>query len=172
MIEILILYVLSKKDRTIYSIRKDIINFFGAFARPSIGTIAPALKRLEAENAVSRSEKISEGGRKSCFYSISSKGLSVFKKYFFDSKKNNPSLFYADINARLGTIGLLKPQERKLFIEQSLRSIDIMIFEIQKQLEDEFLPLDAFQTKLLNRIMTELKSLKNYMQNLGIENAL
>ena len=49
MIEILILYIIRKREKTIYSIRKEIIEIFGAFTKPSIGTIYPALKRLLKE---------------------------------------------------------------------------------------------------------------------------
>ena len=63
MIEILILYVIHKRERTLYAIRKDIIDIFGTYTKPSIGTIYPALKRLGKEGAVSVYEKISEGGR-------------------------------------------------------------------------------------------------------------
>ena len=50
MIELLILFVLLKRDRTMYSIRKEIINLFGAVSQPSDGTIYPALERLKKQN--------------------------------------------------------------------------------------------------------------------------
>ena len=46
MIEILILYTINKREKTIYSIRKDIMEIFGAYTKPSIGTIHPALQRF------------------------------------------------------------------------------------------------------------------------------
>ena len=64
MIEILILYTINKRENTIYGIRKNIIDIFGAFTKPSIGTIHPALKRLMQANAVTLTERYSEGGRK------------------------------------------------------------------------------------------------------------
>ena len=60
MIELLILFVLLKRDRTMYSIRKEIINLFGAVSQPSDGTIYPALERLKKQNCISVCEKISD----------------------------------------------------------------------------------------------------------------
>ena len=98
MIEILILYVLNKRERTLYSIRKDIIEIFGTFTKPSIGTIYPALKRLLKEDAVSVYDKMSEGGKKSTYYSITKAGYKSFgeisslkagdKVYFINREKN------------------------------------------------------------------------------------
>ena len=47
MIELLILYKLSKKVLTMYGISKDILNSFSVMTTPSFGTIKPALTRLE-----------------------------------------------------------------------------------------------------------------------------
>ncbi len=172
MIEILILYTIHRRERTLYAIRKDIIDLFGTFTKPSIGTIYPALKRLMKENAVSVYEKISDGGKKFCYFSITPKGFDVFKKYFFDSQSDNPSLFYTQIQARFGTMGLLDTKDKKEFIEESLRKIDVYQFELEKKLKDEFIELDYYQRQLLNRTMSELKSLKDYIKTLRIENVL
>ena len=79
MIEILILYIIHKREKTIYSIRKDIIETFGTFTKPSIGTIHPALQRLLKDGSVSLNERMSEGGKKSSYYSITKKGFESFK---------------------------------------------------------------------------------------------
>ena len=172
MIEILILYTIHKRERTLYAIRKDIIDMFGTFTKPSIGTIYPALKRLGQDNAVSVYEKISEGGKKFCYFSITPKGFEVFKKYFFNSQSDNPSLFYTQIQARFATMGLLDIKDKKEFINDSLKKIQIYELELDKKLKDEFLELDYYQRQLLNRTLTELNSLKDYIKNLRVENVL
>lgn len=172
MIEILILYTIHRRERTLYAIRKDIIDLFGTFTKPSIGTIYPALKRLMKEDAVSVYEKISEGGKKFCYFSITPKGFDVFRKYFFDSQSDNPSLFYTQIQARFGTMGLLEIQDKKEFIQESIKKIDVYQLELDKKLKDEFLELDYYQRQLLNRTMSELKSLKDYIKNLKVQDVL
>ena len=166
MIEILILYVISKREKTIYSIRKDIIEVFGTFTKPSIGTIYPALQRLLKENAVALTERMSEGGKKSSYFSATKKGLEYFKKLFFSTSSENPSLFYNQLQARLGTMGLLSVEDRKEFISQFSKKIDLYQFEIENKLKDEFLDLDYFQTQLLNRTLKEIKNLKEYLKGL------
>ena len=161
MIEILILYIIHKREKTIYSIRKDIIETFGTFTKPSIGTIHPALQRLLKDGSVSLNERMSEGGKKSSYYSITKKGHDTFKKLFFESASDNPSLFYTQLQARLGTMGLLKPEDRKNFVSEFSKRMDIFQFELENKLKDEFIELDYYQEQLLNRTLNELKSLKD-----------
>ena len=47
MIELLILYELSKKVLTMYGVSKEIRREFSVLTTPSYGTIKPALNRLE-----------------------------------------------------------------------------------------------------------------------------
>lgn len=169
MIEILILYVIHKREKTIYSIRKDIIELFGTFTVPSIGTIYPALQRLLKANAVALNERMTEGGRKSSYFSITNKGLDYFKELFFDSASTNPSLFYTQLQARLGTMGLLNTEERKRFIDEFSKKIEIAQFDIENKLKDEFIELDYYQTQLLKRTLKELKDLRDYLKSLKVD---
>lgn len=169
MIEILILYIISKREKTIYSIRKEIIEIFGTFTKPSIGTIHPALQRLLKEKAVALNERMSEGGKKSSYYSITKKGLDYFRDLFFSTASDNPSLFYNQLQARLATMGLLNFEERKRFVLEFSKKIDIYQFELEGKLNDEFLSLDYFQKELLKKTLTEIKSLKDYINNLRID---
>lgn len=169
MIEILILYIIHKREKTIYSIRKEIIETFGTFTKPSIGTIHPALQRLLKDGSVSLNERMSEGGKKSSYYSITKKGFETFRKLFFDSASDNPSLFYTQLQARLGTMGLLKPEDRKEFIAEFSKRMEIFQFELENKLKDEFIELDYYQEQLLNRTLKELKSLKEYLKGLKVD---
>ncbi len=169
MIEILILYIINKREKTIYSIRKEIIETFGTITKPSIGTIHPALQRLLKDGSVSLTERMSEGGKKSSYYSITKKGFETFKKIFFNSASDNPSLFYNQLQGRIGTMGLLSVEERKEFIEESSKKIEIYQFEIETKLKDEFLDLDYFQEQLLNKTLKELKSLKEFINGLKVD---
>ena len=74
MIELLILYKLSKKVLTMYGISKDIHEDFSVLTTPSYGTIKPALNRLERSGFVKTQKTMSSGGRPSTYYSITSAG--------------------------------------------------------------------------------------------------
>ncbi len=169
MIEILILYTINKREKTIYSIRKEIIEIFGAFTKPSIGTIYPALKRLLKVKAVSLNERMSQGGKKSSFYSITPKGVEYFKELFLNSSTENPSLFYTHLQARLGTIGMLQPDDRKFFVNEYLKKIEIYKFELEAKLKDEYIELDYYQRQLLNKTLNEIIALEEYVKNLKID---
>ncbi|MBQ3642228.1 PadR family transcriptional regulator [bacterium] len=169
MIELLILYSIHKRENTIYGIRKNILDIFGAFTKPSIGTIHPALKRLMKANAVTLTERFSEGGKKSSYYSITEKGKQYFKDKFFNATSDNPSLFYTELQIKLGTMGLLSIEDRKKFITFFSRKIDIFEFELENTLNDEYLELDYFQSELLKKTLKEIKELKEYLRNLKVE---
>ena len=166
MIEILILYTINKREKTLYSIRKDIIEIFGTFTKPSIGTIYPALKRLLKEDAVSVYDKMSEGGKKSSYFSITKKGLELFRKYFFESVSDNPSLFYTHLQARIATMSMLSDDDKQQFIEENIRKIDLYKFELENKLNDEFIDLDKYQRELLKRTLSEIEALKHFIQGL------
>ncbi|MBQ9245248.1 PadR family transcriptional regulator [bacterium] len=168
MIEILILYVIRKREKTLYGIRKEIIELFGTFTKPSIGTIYPALKRLLKEDAISVYDKMSDGGKKSSYFSITKKGFDVFKKYFFDSASDNPSLFHTQLQARIGTMELLKFDDRKEFIKDTLRKIEIYQLELERKMKDEFIEFDYFQEQLLQKTLKELLFLKEFILSLEI----
>ncbi len=169
MIEILILYIISRREKTIYSIRKEIIEIFGAFTKPSIGTIYPALQRLLKVKAVELNERMSHGGKKSSYYSITNKGIEYFRELFLNSSSENPSVFYTHLQARLGTIGMLKPQDRKLFINEYLKKIEIYKFELEEKLKDEYIELDYYQRRLFGKMLNEIAGLQDYIKYLKID---
>lgn len=170
MIEILILYVINKREKTLYAIRKEIFDIFGAYTKPSIGTLYPALKRLLEVNAVSVTERFSDGGRKSSYYSMTKKGLEYFKEQFFSTASENPSLFSTHLHVRFGLMGLLNIEERKEFISDSLKKVELNIIEIENRLKDEYLGLDYFQTQIMEKTLADYKSLLEFMKHLKVEN--
>ncbi len=166
MIEILIIYVLSKHETTIYGIRKGIIDYFGIYTKPSVGAIYPALKKLLKENAVVVNERISEGGKKSSYYSLTKTSMKYLKKIFYSSLSENPSLFYTQLMVRICAFGILTSDERKKFILEFSKKIEIYQFETKNKLKDEYLNLDYYQKQLLTRTYNELETLNNFLKNL------
>ena len=79
MIELLILYELSKKVFTMYGIFNEIRTKLKVLTTPSIGTIKPALTRLETKGYIKSQRNISSGGRRSTFYSITREGKEALK---------------------------------------------------------------------------------------------
>ena len=169
MIEILILYTIQKRDKTLYTIRKDIIEVFGAYTKPSIGTLHPALKRLYKMGAISLQEKFSPGGKKFSYYGITRHGLDCFKEMFFSTASDNPSLFYTQLQVRFAAMGFLGIDDRRKFIEETGKKIDLYCIDIENRLNDEFLELDYFQREIMKRTLEEMKSVIDYMKKLKVE---
>ena len=169
MIEILILYTVYKREKTLYGIRKDIFDIFGVYTKPSIGTIHPALKKLTKSGALTCSEKFSEGGKKFSYYGITSKGKTAFKELFFSLPSDNPSLFYTQLQIRFATMGLLDINDRQEFIIETQKKLDLYIVDIQNRLNDEYLDLDYFQKQIMTRTLSEMKSLITYLKQLKVE---
>ena len=57
MIELLILYVILKRDYTMYSIQKRILDIFAPYTNPSFGALKPALKKLEKKECLNTRNK-------------------------------------------------------------------------------------------------------------------
>lgn len=163
MIEILILYIINNREKTIYSIRKDIIELFGTFTKPSLGTIHPALKRMLLNKYVQVSDRMSEGGKKSSYYSITDIGRKYFKELFFSDISENPSLFYNQLQSRFATLGMLTAEEKNMFLEETIKKIELFKFDIDNKLKDEFISLDFYQHELLKKMLLETASLKEFV---------
>ena len=168
MIELLIMYVVREREKTLYAIRKEIIEIFGVYTVPSIGTIHPALKRLVSIGALSLKERMSDGGKKSSYYSLTKSGLDTFKKMFFSTTRDNPSLFYTNVQSRIGTMSMLNNEEKEKFIQDVLKKIELFNFEIENKLNDEFIELDYYQTQMMKRSLNELKSLGDFVKSLKV----
>lgn len=157
MIELLILYSLNTRERTLYSLRADIIEKFGCFTKPSIGTIHPALKRLLKANVVTIRNDFSQGGKKSTFYGICSESTKYFKDLFFESFSENPTLFFTEIQSKLSTMSLLDDGDKSLFLKDLSMKLESHLLDLKNTAEDEYIKLDEFQRGLLNKTIGDIE---------------
>lgn len=127
MIELLILYKLSKKVLTMYGISKDILKEFSVLTTPSFGTIKPALDRLEKAGCIKTQKNISKGGRRSTYYSITKDGLEMLENLLLSSMQDNPVQFLNTARVRIICSEVLgKNEQIKLFNILKLKSENIM----------------------------------------------
>ena len=66
-------------------------------------------------------------------------------------------------------MGLLNTEERKRFIDEFSKKIEMAQFYIENKLKDEFIELDYYQTQLLKRTLKELKDLRDYLKSLKVD---
>ena len=113
MLKMLILYTLLKKDYTMYSIRKHIQTSYSMYIRPSFGAIKPALVNLEENEFIKSGKLMSTGGKRSTYYSITSKGKEKLKELIISDLSENPSQFFLSARLRLIMCDFLSFESRK-----------------------------------------------------------
>lgn len=166
MIELLILYSLNKRERTLYSLRSDIIEKFGYFTKPSIGTIHPALKRLLKSNVVTIRNDYSEGGKKSTYYDLTMHWKKKFHDMFFTPLSENPTQFFTEIQSRIAVMGLLDDDLKKTFIDDILIKLESLLLDTQNALDDEYINYDKYQLVLLKKNIQDIENFKFFVKSL------
>lgn len=169
MIELLILYSLKKRERTLYSLRSDIIEKFGYFTKPSIGTLHPALKRLLKANVVEIRNNFSQGGKKSTFYSLSLHWQKKFNDLFFTPLSDNPTLFFTELQSRISVMSILDNELKETFIQDALIKLESFNLDLQNALDDEYISYDKYQLSLLKKNIDDIKNYKTLLEGLRLE---
>ena len=167
MIELLILYKLSKKVLTMYGISKDILNSFSVMTTPSFGTIKPALTRLEKAEFVKSQKTLSAGGRPSVYYSITQTGLKELNRLILAEVQDNPVQFLTTARIRLSCSEILNKEEQlNLFKLLKLKSESIII-DIKNILHNE--NLDFYKKMVMDNLLCEYNNLNSLLE--GFERA-
>lgn len=164
MIELLILYVLEKRDRTMYSVRKEIADLFGVFTKPSDGTVHPALERLLKKGCVAVSERMSEGGKKSTFYSLTKEAKNYAKELLLTKNADNPSVLYVQLQSKLSVLSFFDEETKKIFFDEELKHLELMQIEIKNAINNKYKGLDIYQKNMHNEILEQLKRLENIIR--------
>ena len=167
MIELLILYKLSKKVLTMYGISKDILETFSVLTTPSFGTIKPALTRLEKSDFVKSQKTLSAGGRPSVYYSVTQNGLKELKRLMLSQLNENPIQFLTTARIRISCAEVLNNEEQlELFriLKQKAEGVSIDTNNILKNKE-----LNFYQKIVFDNLLCEYKNLISLLE--GLERA-
>ena len=159
MIELLILYIVIKRDFTMYAIQKGIESEFAPFTRPSFGALKPALRRLEFNGFISTRKMMSDGGKLSVYYSITKSGEKELKRLILEKLSDNPLQFAANARIKLSMAECLDKAERKeLFF--GIKSL-AMSFKTAAEsiLNDEYTKKNFYQKIILDNTVCEYKNL-------------
>lgn len=169
MIELLILYVLSEKEATMYAILKHIIDVFGCFTTPSFGAIKPALTRLEKGGFIRSRKAMSDGGKLSGFYSITQEGRSELKRLILEEISSNPLQFYSNCAIKLSCASYLAQDEREeLFLKLKMQGQEHK-FCAENTLNNQK-SLTFYQRILIDNAIVEYKNIITLIENLEKEN--
>lgn len=167
MIELLILFELSKKVLTMYGISREINSTFSVLTIPSFGTIKPALNRLEKSGFIKTQKAMSKGGRPSTYYSISNSGQEELIRLLLEQPVENPVQFLT--NARIKLICseiLIKKDQVEMFKILKSKSESIMLDAKNLLSESEN---DFFPKMVYDNLICEYKNFISLLE--GLERA-
>ncbi len=167
MIELLILYELNKTPLTMYGISRNIKSDFNIFMIPSLGTIQPALKRLEKQGAISYQKFMSAGGRPSKCYAITSSGKDLFSELLVSPMPENPVQFLVNARLRLYCAQNLSDEYIAKLIKQLKRKTEVILIESKKKLEND--NLTFYPKMVIDNLNCEYKNFTLLLE--GIEHA-
>lgn len=171
MIELLILYVILKRDYTMYAIQKRIEDNFAPYTKPSFGALKPALRRLEEKECLTSRKIMSDGGKLSVYYEITSKGLNELKRLILEDMSDNPLQFSSNSRIKLSCSDCLNAEERKrLYFTIKSRA---MQFKCQAQniLNNEYNQINFYQKIILDNTICELSNYITIIEGLEKDNA-
>lgn len=171
MIELLILYVLLKRDLTMYAVQKHINENFEPYTKPSFGAIKPALRRLEENGFITSRKMMSDGGKLSIFYTISKQGKEELKRLLLEDMSENPLQFLSNARIKLSCAGVLDFEERKrLFF--NIKSLAMQHkFNTENMLNDEYNQYNFYQKIILDNALCEYKNFAAIIEGLEKDNA-
>lgn len=171
MIELLILYVLLKRDFTMYSIQKRIDENFAPFTKPSFGALKPALRRLEEKECLTSRQTMSDGGKLSVYYEISRNGIAELKRLILEDLSDNPLQFLSNARAKLCCADCLNTDERKrLFFSIKSRAMQFKTLS-QNVLNDEYNHINFYQKVVIDNALCEFSNLITLVEGLEKDNA-
>lgn len=171
MIELLILYVLLKRDFTMYAIQKRIDENFAPFTKPSFGALKPALRRLEKKKCLTSRKLMSDGGKLSVYYEISKDGISELKRLMLEDLSDNPLQFLSNARAKLCCADCLNSDERKrLFFLIKSRAMQFKVAS-QNVLNDEYNHINFYQKVVIDNAMCEFSNFITLIEGLEKDNA-
>lgn len=171
MIELLILYVLLKRDFTMYSIQKRIDENFAPFTKPSFGALKPALRRLEEKECLTSRKTMSDGGKLSVYYEISRNGIAELKRLILEDLSDNPLQFLSNARAKLCCADCLNTDERKrLFFGVKSRAMQFKTLS-QNVLNDDYNHINFYQKVVIDNALCEFSNLITLVEGLEKDNA-
>lgn len=171
MIELLILYVLTRREFTMYGISKEIESRFGVYTKPSFGAIKPALRKLISDGFLDSRKSMSEGGKLSVYYSLTKTGEKELINMIKKELSPNPLQFIPNAKVKLSMADLLDTEDRsELFLHLKTLAASFRQ-EAENILNDEYTNKNFYQRILLDNTSVEYANLITVIEGFEKDNA-
>lgn len=165
----MILFVLLKRDLTMYAIRKHIQDKFSPYTNPSFGALKPALTKLEKHGYLTTSKMMSNGGKLSVFYSITNSGQKELKELLVAPMSVNPLQFLSDAKVKLCCASFLGSEDKKRMYEEIKSKAYLFLAKAKKISDDEYVKNDFYQKIVFDNTICEYKNFISMIE--GLEKA-
>lgn len=166
MIEILILYILNRHNLTIYKLGRVIEELFSPFAKPSLGSIAPALNKLSAAGFLTYDEKFSQGGLKSKTYSITSSGAAQLQKLLVEFKFKNLHSTPKTASILLLCLDIIGEDAKDKFLKNIGNNLKIYKTTVENEINNPYIRLNELQIAVLKNAAAQATSLLALVEGL------
>ena len=166
--EILILYILSKNQTTMYGLSKYINKNFGSITKPGFGTLQPALKKLESKKFIFSSKFYTDGGKPYFYYSVTQEGLSYLKDKLLKDNSSNPIQFLPMIKIKLSCSDFLDCSDQINMFRMIKSKLLKLKSEAENSLTDNVIQNGCYSV-VLNNVVCEYKNLITLVE--GFERA-
>ena len=167
MIELLILFELSKKVLTMYGVSKEIHSDFSVLTTPSYGTIKPALNRLQKGGFIKTQKSISSGGRPSNYYSITNEGIQELKRLIVEPPLDNPIQFLPMARVKLACADILDDDAQLCMLKELKQKSESVLIDTQNLINSN--NLSFYPKMVFDNLVCEYKNFISLIE--GFEHA-
>ena len=167
MIELLILFELSRKVLTMYGVSKEIRSKFSVLTTPSYGTIKPALSRLLESGFIKSQKTMSSGGRPSIYYSITNNGIEELKRLLVAPPVENPIQFLTSARIKLACAGVLNNEEQLIMFKRLKTKAESILIDTKNLVKTK--ELSYFPSMVFDNLTCEYKNFISLVE--GFTNA-
>jgi len=157
-LELAILGALKEKPMHGYELKKRLSYLLGHLWKISFGSLYPALKRLEARNAVERAYTVKEKTRNRYVYRITPQGEELFRQLLVDMRKSSEITDSDKFSLRLAFFRYMEPEMRLWLLERRRSYLADRLKEMVGSGKTRFKESDSYRLGLYRHRQEQLES--------------
>jgi DNA-binding PadR family transcriptional regulator len=157
-LELAILGALKEKPMHGYELKKHLSYLLGHLWRISFGSLYPALKRLEAKNAVEKAYTVKEKTRNRYVYRITPQGEEAFGKLLVDTRKSSEITDADKFSIRLAFFQYMEPEMRLRLLEKRKDYLQERLAEMSGTGKGRYKESDSYRQGLFRHRQDLLES--------------